>query len=367
MFSFSLYLPFMSDFDNSEKKDLPINKGVNSPGSINPEYRKKTGSHLSAEEYVKGIRKGNRSVLSRAITLIESSKPENRSLGEEVLEMCLQFTGNSVRIGVTGVPGAGKSTFIESIGKYLIVKGRKLAVLAIDPSSSRSKGSILGDKTRMPILSTSENAFVRPSPASGTLGGVARKSRETMLLCEAGGFDTIFVETVGVGQSETAVHSMVDMFLLLMLAGAGDELQGIKRGIMEMADMIAINKTDRQDKYVVEQAVQEYKNALALFPDSPSGWKPPIFTCSALKGMGIKAIWAEINNYLDKAKETGFFDKRRADQSSYWMYETINHELKIRFYEHPEIKKQIRKLEERVKKGELSPFRAAEHLLRDFQ
>jgi len=348
-------------------KNHSFHKEGDSSGSINPDYRKKAGSSLSADEYVNGIRGGDRAVLSRAITLIESSKPENRRLGEEILELCLPHTGNSVRIGVTGVPGAGKSTFIESIGKYLIVKGKKLAVLAIDPSSSRSKGSILGDKTRMPILSTSENAFIRPSPASGTLGGVARKSRETMLLCEAGGFDTIFVETVGVGQSETAVHSMVDVFLLLMLAGAGDELQGIKRGIMEMADIIAINKTDQVDNHMVEQSVQEYRNALALFPPSPAGWKPPVYTCSALKGPGVTEIWAEISNYIKKVAETGFFDKRRAEQSSYWMYETINHELKVRFYEHPVIKKQIHNLELRVKEGEISPFRAAEKLLRDFQ
>ncbi len=357
----------MPDTENSKKKGLSTNSDVHSPGSINPGYRKKTGSRLSANDFVKGIRKGDRTVLSRAITLIESSKAEDRSLGEEVLEMCLPFTGNSVRIGVTGFPGSGKSTFIESIGKYLIVKGRKLAVLAIDPSSSRSKGSILGDKTRMPTLSTSENAFIRPSPASGTLGGVARKSRETMLLCEAAGFDIVFIETVGVGQSEFAVHSMVDVFLLLMLAGAGDELQGIKRGIMEMADMIVINKTDQQKKYFVEQTVQEFENALSLFPPAASGWKPPVLTCSAIKEIGITEIWAEINNFLEKTTETAYFDKRRADQSSRWMHETISHELKVRFYEDPKIKKLIPNLEKKVIEGEISPFLAAEQLLRDFQ
>lgn len=356
----------MPDSKNKNKKGLSVNKGVDSPGPVNPEYRKKAGAQLTVDEYVAGIRNGNRTVLSRAITLIESSKPENRNLGEKILEKCLPYTGNSVRVGITGVPGVGKSTFIESLGKLLIEEGKKLAVLAIDPSSSYSRGSILGDKTRMPTLSTSDNAFIRPSPASGTLGGVARKSRETMLLCEAAGFDTVFVETVGVGQSETAVHSMVDVFLLLLLAGAGDELQGIKRGIMEMADLIAINKADQQDKEAVERAMREYKNALSLFPPAPSGWKPPVMTCSALDGTGIRKIWNEITNYLQITGESTYFTRQREEQSVNWMHETITHELESRFYGKPEIKKQIRKLEEKVKAGEISPFRAANRLLREF-
>ena len=356
----------MSESKNSKKKGLSISKGIDTPDSVNPEYRKKPGSDLSVKDYVSGIRKGDRTILSRAITLIESSKPENRQLGEEILEQCLSYTGNAIRIGITGVPGVGKSTFIDSLGTFLTGEGKKVAVLAIDPSSSRSKGSILGDKTRMPTLSTDTNAFIRPSPASGTLGGVARKSRETMLLCEAAGFDTIIIETVGVGQSETAVHSMVDFFLLLMLAGAGDELQGIKRGIMEMADLIAINKSDQQDKNSINRTKQEFENALSLFPPSPSGWKPSVRTCSALKGTGIREIWGEITDYLGKTKENGYFIQRRAEQSSYWMHETITRELKVQFYEHPPVKKQIRELEEKVKSGEISPFRAAEMLLKSF-
>jgi LAO/AO transport system kinase len=362
----SSYLPAMPDSKNRNKKGLSVNKGVDPPGSVNPEYRKKAGKQLTVDEYVNGIRSGDRTVLSRAITLIESTKPENRNIGEKILEECLPYSGKSVRIGITGMPGVGKSTFIEALGKLLIDEGKKLAVLAVDPSSSRSRGSILGDKTRMPYLSSSKNTFIRSSPAAGTLGGVARKSRETMLVCEAAGFDTIFIETVGVGQSETTVHSMVDFFLLLMLAGAGDELQGIKRGIMEMADLIAINKADQTDKSTLNRAVRDFNNALSLFPPSPSGWKPSVLTCSAISGEGISELWSEINDYLNTTKNNGYFTRRREDQASHWMHETIYHELNTRFYGHPEIKKQIREVESKVKTGEISPFQAAEKLLGKF-
>lgn len=362
----SCYLSVMPDSDNTNNKGLSVSKGVNSPGPVNPDYHKKPGTPLTIDEYVQGVRHGNRTILSKAITLLESSKQGSRNLGEEILELCLPYTGNSVRIGITGVPGVGKSTFIESLGTLLIKEGKKLAVLAIDPSSNRSRGSILGDKTRMPVLAADNNAFIRPSPASGTLGGVARKSRETMLLCEAAGFDTIFIETVGVGQSETAVHSMVDFFLLLMLAGAGDELQGIKRGIMEMADLITINKTDKTDKGTVEQAIRDYKNALSLIPSDPSDWKTPVLTCSALKGEGISEIWSAINNYLDITGKSGYFTRRREEQVSHWMRETIAHELESRFYGHPDVLKQIPELEIKVKAGKMSPFQAAEQLLKKY-
>jgi LAO/AO transport system kinase len=349
---------------NHPNRNLSVNHGNTSPGSINPHYRHQPEKSYSIREYVDEIQSGNRTVLSQVITLIESTKPENRTLGEQILEKCLPFTGNSVRIGITGVPGAGKSTFIESFGKHLVDEGYKVAVLAIDPSSSRTKGSILGDKTRMPGLSSNENAYVRPSPTSGSLGGVARTSRETMLLCEAAGFNLILIETVGVGQSETTVHSMVDFFLLLMIAGAGDELQGIKRGIMEMADLIAINKIDEQDDHLVQKSERDIKNALSLFPISPSGWEPPVMSCSALQNTGISDIWLEISNYLEQTHQNGFYDNRRSEQLKQWMHETIRGELQTRFYNKPEIKSKLPPIERKVINGQISPFRAADELLK---
>lgn len=312
---------------------------------------------------MKGIKDGNRTILSQAITLIESSNSEYRKLGQEVLEEVMPLTGNSVRIGITGVPGVGKSTFIEAIGNRFLEKGEKLAVLAIDPTSSRTKGSILGDKTRMATLSNHKNAYIRPSPTSGTLGGVAQTSRETMLLCEAAGFTTIFIETVGVGQSETTVHNMVDMFLLLMLAGAGDELQGIKRGIMEMADLIAINKAEEENKKASERARQEYKNAMSLFPPAPSKWKTPVVTCSALKGDGLDAVEEKIIDYLNHIKENNYFYNRRQEQSAWWMHETIRERLTTEFYENPDIKHKLSEIEKQVNSGEISSFAAAERLM----
>ena len=312
---------------------------------------------------MKGIKDGNRTILSQAITLIESSNSDYRKLGQEVLEEVMPLTGNSVRIGITGVPGVGKSTFIEAIGNRFLEKGEKLAVLAIDPTSSRTKGSILGDKTRMATLSNHKNAYIRPSPTSGTLGGVAQTSRETMLLCEAAGFTTIFIETVGVGQSETTVHNMVDMFLLLMLAGAGDELQGIKRGIMEMADLIAINKAEEENKKASERARQEYKNAMSLFPPAPSKWKTPVVTCSALKGDGLDAVEEKIIDYLNHIKENNYFYNRRQEQSAWWMHETIRERLTTEFYENPDIKHKLSEIEKQVNSGEISSFAAAERLM----
>lgn len=335
--------------------------------SINPNFISKKVSVKSKQVYVDGIRSGDRNLLSQAITLIESSKEEYRDLGEDILEDCIGDTGNSIRIGITGVPGVGKSTFIESLGKLLLDEGKKLAVLTIDPSSSRSKGSILGDKTRMPKLSSHKNAYVRPSPTAGTLGGVAQKTRETILLCEAAGFDTIFVETVGVGQSETTVQSMVDFFLLLMLAGAGDELQGIKRGIMEMADMIAINKADQGNADKAEQARREFKNALSLFPAHESGWKPPVLTCSALEGKGLLPLWDEIQKYFSEIKKNGYFESTRRKQAVFWMNESIQQQLNESFFQNPTIKEKLPVLEKKVASGSISSFKAASQLLKLFK
>lgn len=347
----------------SNNKSLSIHKGSKVADSVNPNFKAKRSPLKSKEEYVDGIKKGNRTILSQAITLIESSKPEFRELGQEILEEVMPLTGNSVRIGITGVPGVGKSTFIEAIGNRFLEDGEKLAVLTIDPTSSRTKGSILGDKTRMPSLSTNENAYIRPSPTSGTLGGVARTSRETMLLCEAAGFTTIFIETVGVGQSETTVHNMVDMFLLLMLAGAGDELQGIKRGIMEMADLITINKAEEENLDAARRARQEYKNALSLFPPSPSRWKTPVVTCSALNGRGITEVQDQITGYLNHVKANSYFTKRRREQSAYWMHETIRQKLTQQFYNSSSIKNRLSDIEKKVNSGKISSFAAAEVLL----
>ena len=273
--------------ENEDKyKGLKVNKGVSDMPTVNPYLKKRVQrKRYTADEYVAGILDGNITILSQAVTLVESSLHEHQEIAQEIIEKCLPHAGKSVRVGITGVPGAGKSTSIDSFGMHLINAGHKLAVLAIDPSSERSKGSILGDKTRMEALSREKNAFIRPSPSAGSLGGVARKTRETIVLCEAAGFDTIFVETVGVGQSETAVHSMVDFFLLIQLAGTGDELQGIKRGIMEMADGIIINKADGDNIKKAELAAAQFRNALHLFPPSDSGWSPKVLTYSGYYGL----------------------------------------------------------------------------------
>ena len=355
--------------ENEEQyKALAVNKGIEQPASFNNNsierfLKNKRRSLLPVDEYVRGILDGNITLLSQAVTLIESSKKEHHKAAQEIILKCLPYSGKSVRIGITGVPGVGKSTFIESMGKYITSQGRKLAVLAIDPSSERSKGSILGDKTRMEELSADPNAYIRPSPSAGSLGGVARKTRETIILCEAAGFDTIFIETVGVGQSETVVHSMVDFFLLLMLAGAGDELQGIKRGIMEMADAITINKADGDNINRAEMARVQYMNALHLFPPTESGWEPQVLTCSAVKKNGIDQIWNTINNYLDKVNGAGYFQHKRNEQAKFWMYETINEQLRSNFYQDADIKQMIPRLEQNVLNEELSSFVAAKELL----
>ena len=356
----------MSDNNKNNESSLSVNDGVDQQSSINPEMMDRFKGRqklLPVKEYVSGIKSGDRTVLSRAITLIESTKSDHRELAQDIIEQCLPDTGNSIRIGITGVPGVGKSTFIETLGNHIIEQGNKLAVLAIDPSSTRTKGSILGDKTRMETLASNDQAFIRPSPTAGSLGGVARKTRETIYLCEAAGYDTIFIETVGVGQSETAVHSMVDFFLLLMLAGAGDELQGIKRGIMEMADAIAINKIDEASEKAVKQAVREYKNALHLYPETKSGWGPKVTTCSALTEEGIADIWEIVYEYITLVKENGYFQDQRNRQAKHWMYDTISNQLEEHFFDHPAVKKQQQKIEQQVLNGELSSFKAAQQLL----
>jgi LAO/AO transport system kinase len=348
-------------------KNLVVNKGVEQVQTVNQaaakRFLKKKRKLPSVDEFFTGIRNGDITLLSQAVTLIESARPDHQNIAQEVIERCLPFAGNSIRLGITGVPGAGKSTLIETLGMHIIKQGGKLAVLAIDPSSERSKGSILGDKTRMEELAAEANAYIRPSPSAGSLGGVARKTRETIILCEAAGFDTIFIETVGVGQSETAVHSMVDFFLLIMLAGAGDELQGIKRGIMEMADAIAINKADGNNIKKATMAKAEYTSALHLFPPTKSGWIPKVETCSALEKQGIAEIWDMVMEYVDKTNKNKYFAKRRNEQSKYWMFESINEALKSNFYHNPEISASIKKFKEQVTNNEISSFTAAQELL----
>ncbi len=324
-----------------------------------PSVRKR----LELNDYVNGIKSSNRVILSQAITLIESALTFDRDLSESLLGKILPSTGNSLRIGITGVPGVGKSTFIESFGLHLCEMGHKVAILAVDPSSQKTRGSILGDKTRMEELSHHKNAFIRPSPTGRSLGGVANKTRETILLCEAAGFDIILIETVGVGQSEVTVKSMVDFFLLLMLAGAGDELQGIKKGIMEMADSIVINKADGDNIKASKQAKTEYQNALHLFPASESGWYPKVMTCSAQENLGLNDVWDTINDFSTKMKETGFFSEQRKRQSIDWMHATIQNHLVSDFFEKYRVKSMLPLLEEKVSSGELTPQNAAHQLL----
>ncbi len=353
--------------NNSEYKGLKVNKGIQQPEIVNNEsiqrFLTKKRKLLSVDEYVDGILNGDITLLSRAVTLIESSKPDHQKIAQGIIEKCLPHSGNSLRVGITGVPGVGKSTFIEALGKYLTGQENKLAVLAIDPSSERSRGSILGDKTRMEDLSGDKNAYIRPSPSAGSLGGVARKTRETIVLCEAAGFTHIFIETVGVGQSETAVHSMTDFFLLLMLAGAGDELQGIKRGIMEMADLIAINKSDGSNIEKAKMAKVQYSNALHLFPQKESKWMPQVFTCSAANKNGIAEIWEKIEEYKEQTIQNGYFSEKRNRQSIFWMHETILEQLKSRFYYNSVIKAEVKKIESSVLSNQKSPFVAAGELL----
>ena len=315
-------------------------------------------------DYVEGILSGKRAALSRAITLVESTLRKDGELAQEIIARCLPRAGKSIRIGVTGVPGVGKSTFIEAFGLYLTRKLKKtVAVLAIDPTSELSKGSILGDKIRMDELSQDPNAFIRPSPSSGSLGGVAKNTRETIILCEAAGFNTIIVETVGVGQSETSVRSMVDFFLLLMLAGAGAELQGIKRGIMEMADAVAITKSDGTNRERALFAKNDFQNALQLYPPQEGGWIPPVTACSSINNEGIEEIWGIITEHRRLMEESGQFEKKRRGQAVKWMHETVLSEMKGSFYSNEKIRKVLPGIEKEVAEGRMSPFSAGQELL----
>lgn len=317
----------------------------------------------TSKDLIAGILNGDKTALSRAITLVESTNPEHLEKANEIIQACLPHANKSIRIGITGVPGVGKSTFIEAFGRQLTSLGKKVAVLAVDPSSTISHGSILGDKTRMEELVKDENAFIRPSASGETLGGVARKTRETIILCEACGFDTIVIETVGVGQSETAVHSMVDFFLLLKISGAGDELQGIKRGIMEMADAIVINKADGDNINKAKLAKTEFNRALHLFPAKKSGWIPTAATCSSITKVGIKEVWETISDYITLVKSNHYFEEKRKEQNQFWMMETINEQLKSNFYNHPNILQQLEENKKAVQNDEISPFAAAVNLL----
>ncbi|MGB5696250.1 MAG: methylmalonyl Co-A mutase-associated GTPase MeaB [Polyangiales bacterium] len=318
---------------------------------------------LDAQAYVEGVRGGDRAILARAITLIESENTAHAKLAQEVLEALLPYTGGAYRVGISGVPGAGKSTFIDALGTMLTGQGHRVAVLAVDPTSSISGGSILGDKTRMAVLSNDPNAFIRPSPTSGTLGGVARKTRESILLCEAAAFDVVLVETVGVGQSETIVSRMVDYFLVLLIAGAGDELQGIKRGILEVADMLAINKADGDNLARARRAQSSYQSALRLMR---AGSAPPVVTCSALEKTGLKELWQQIVDARRDLEASGEFQQRRRAQQVQWMWDMVENGLRRALRSDPELSILVKHLEDAVSKGRTTPSAAAQQVLREF-
>ncbi|MEO8933850.1 MAG: methylmalonyl Co-A mutase-associated GTPase MeaB [Xanthomarina sp.] len=349
------------------KSALEEKDGVIQPPTINTAFIEKIKSRRkkqpSAADLIAAILKGDIIALSRAITLVESKNPLHFEKANTIITGCLPHANKSIRIGITGVPGVGKSTFIESFGTYLTGLGKKVAVLAVDPSSSLTKGSILGDKTRMEELVKEKNAFIRPSASGDSLGGVARKTRESIILCEAAGFDHLIIETVGVGQSETAVHSMVDFFLLLKLAGAGDELQGIKRGIIEMADLIAINKADGDNLKPAKIAKLEFNRALHLYPKKPSDWQPKVLLCSALKNEGIEAIWEKIQDYLSITSKNGYFDKTRSEQNKFWLIQTIEDHLKSNFFNNKEIKMALEEQLKLIEANKTTPFAAADYLL----
>ncbi len=347
---------------NKHKSALEEVKGIKQPQSIQ-KIKLNRAKLPSTKLFVENILKGDITYLSRAITLVESTNSKHQEQASKILSACLPHANNSIRIGITGVPGVGKSTFIEVFGKHLTDIGKKVAVLAIDPSSSLNKGSILGDKTRMSTLVKDSNAYIRPSPSGDSLGGVARTTRETIILCEAAGFDTIIIETVGVGQSEIAVHSMVDFFLLLKLAGAGDELQGIKRGIIEMADVIVINKADGANIKQAKLAETEFSRALHLYPLKKSTWQPKVTTCSAIENTGIDSVWKIVKEYIELTKSTSYFDEQRNEQNKFWVLDTINEHLKNNFYTHSSVKKALVKVLEQVLKHQLTPFEAANKIL----
>jgi len=331
---------------------------------INPRFQKglKKRKSLSSKQILKDLFNQDKVALSQSITMIESEQPRHQNIVDELITACLPKSGNSLRIGITGVPGVGKSTFIESFGKHLISLGKNVAVLAVDPSSSISKGSILGDKTRMQALVTENNAFIRPTASGSSLGGVARKTRESIILCEAAGYDVILVETVGVGQSETAVHSMTDFFLLLKLAGAGDQLQGIKRGIIEMADAILINKADGENLRAAQKAKMEFQKALHLYPEKESTWSPKVKCISALNEKGIVRVWEMMMEYKKITSSNGYFEKNRFNQQKFWLFDSLNQKLKNNFYQNPKLKLELEQKLKQIEGQKMSSFRAADEL-----
>ncbi|MFY0631217.1 MAG: methylmalonyl Co-A mutase-associated GTPase MeaB [Flavobacteriaceae bacterium] len=355
---------------NKQSSSLHEKDGVSQPETTSKSSAKKIQTNRSKQpsvkEYVTGVLNGSITFLSRAITLVESTNPKHQQKANEILEQCLPYANRSIRIGITGVPGVGKSTFIEAFGKQLTSQGKKVAVLAVDPSSSINKGSILGDKTRMEQLVTDPNAFIRPSPSGTSLGGVAQKTRESIILCEAAGFDTIIIETVGVGQSETMVHSMVDFFLLLKIAGAGDELQGIKRGIIEMADAIVINKSDGENVKNAKIAKVEFNRALHLYPPKESGWQPKVLTTSALNNDGVDKVNEMIEEYISLAKQNKFFDSKRNEQNTFWLKSTIQQHLYDSFFKNPSIAEELAKELELLQNGTTTPFVSAKKLLNNY-
>ncbi|MFR9650010.1 MAG: methylmalonyl Co-A mutase-associated GTPase MeaB [Rikenellaceae bacterium] len=342
---------------------LEVTQGVESQPIVNPHFKRKPRRVISTEEYVEGILHSDITLLSQAITLVESANPAHHTQAQEIIERCLPHSGRSTRIGITGVPGAGKSSFIEAIGGFVTSLGHRLAVLAIDPSSQRSGGSILGDKTRMESISANKDIFIRPSPSAGSLGGVARKTRETIILCEAAGYDTIFIETVGVGQSETAVHSMVDIFLMLQISGAGDELQGIKRGIMEMSDMMVITKADGDNRNKAEVTRSQFQSALRIFPMPESGERPKVYTCSSLKKTGLKEVWQGVEDFIEFTRSNGYFEHNRQTQLKFSMRETINEALLSKFYNNAAIEQAMPQIEQDIYNQRISPYIAANQLL----
>ncbi len=354
--------------NSKKKKGLSIKEGTDKvPLNINPRLKRKPMAvPISTEEYIKGVLAGDRIILSKAITLVESKLAKHLEMAEKILEACLPQSGKSFRLGITGSPGVGKSTFIENFGKNLLQQNKKVCILAVDPSSQFTKGSILGDKTRMEELSKSDKVFIRPSPASQTLGGVARKTRETIILCEAAGFENILIETVGVGQSEIAVHSMVDFFLLLLLPGGGDELQGIKRGVVEMADLIAVNKADGERLSLAKQAQRAYRNALHLFPAKKSGWIPKVVLCSSPDNLGFDQVEDHIKAYQELTRRNKHFLKNRSAQAKYWLDETIFQKLGQLFFENTRVKQHYPGIEKAVLEGKITPFKGAEELLKFF-
>tara|TARA_B100000809_G_scaffold266893_1_gene332645 strand:+ start:4041 stop:5123 length:1083 start_codon:yes stop_codon:yes gene_type:complete len=351
----------------ANKSALIEKEGVPQPKSISVKVattlKKRRIKVPATKELIKGILNKDKTALSRAITLVESTTQKHQNQARKIIEACLPHANNSIRIGITGVPGVGKSTFIEQFGKLLAQKNYKVAVLAVDPSSSISGGSILGDKTRMEDLVREPNAFIRPSASRDSLGGVARNTREAIILCEAAGYNVILIETVGVGQSETVVHSMTDFFLLLKLAGAGDELQGIKRGIIEMADCIVINKADGNNITAAKLAKTEFNRALHLYPDKGNDWTPKTLTCSAINNEGVSEIWELIQKYNSITKENGYFQQKRNEQNKYWLLQTIESALKSNFYNHPRIKEELKKQLILISENKVTPFEAANYLL----